>query len=119
VDTHGNESGFNTLLPAGALGVEGGALPSEVVLERPHPNPTSGPATLRYALPREAPVSLAIYDAAGRRVRTIVSGRMPAGVHEIPWDLRDDDGHAVTAGLYFARLNVEGRFITQRFATLR
>ena len=118
MDTHGNESGFTTLLPVGALGVEGGALPSEVALERPQPNPTSGPATLRYALPRER-VSLAIYDAAGRKVRELVSGWVPAGDHMLSWDLKDAAGRFVGAGLYFARLNVEGRFITQRFATLR
>jgi hypothetical protein len=43
----------------------------------------------------------------------------PAGNASITWDLRDDSGHAVGAGLYFAELAAAGEEIVQRFATLR
>jgi hypothetical protein len=118
VDTHGNESGFTTLLPAGALDVDGD-LPLVLGFERPSPNPCSVVAMLRFALPRETRVTLVVYDAAGRKVREVVSGLTPAGDHAIAWDLRDDTGRAVGAGLYFARFSAEGRTVTHRFATLR
>ena len=118
VDIHGNESGASTLLPAGALAVPGGALPRALALARPSPNPASGPVALRYALPHETRVALAIYDAAGRRVRELVSGTEPAGAHALTWDRRDDAGHVLGAGLYFVRLEAEGRVFSQRFATL-
>ena len=119
IDAHGNESGFAVLGPGGTLDAPGGLIPRELTLERPAPNPASGPTTLRYTLARDALVSLAIYDAAGRRLREVTSGAQPAGPHTVVWDLHDDSGHAVAAGIYFVRLDAEGRRLTQRFATLR
>ena len=58
-------------------------------------------------------------DASGRRVRGLIAGMQPAGNASITWDLRDDSGHAVGAGLYFAELAAAGEEIVQRFATLR
>jgi flagellar hook assembly protein FlgD len=62
---------------------------------------------------------LDIYDANGRRVRQLGSSTRPVGEQTIAWDLRDESGRAVQAGLYFARLEVDGRVLTQKFATLR
>jgi len=39
--------------------------------------PLHGPANLRFALPREVEVSLAVYDVTGRKVSQIVSGVCP------------------------------------------
>lgn len=119
VDVHGNESAFATLLPSGSLATEGVALPAALALAVPTPNPARSHASLRYALPREARVRLALYDASGRRVRTLVDATRAAGEHAAAWDLRDDTGHAVGAGLYFARLEAEGRRLVEKVLTLR
>jgi hypothetical protein len=118
VDIHGNESASTLLLPQGALAVEG-ALPAQLAFAAPAPNPARGSTVLRFSLPRDASVRLALYDVSGRRVRTLVQGAQAAGEHAAPWDLRDDEGRAVGAGLYFARLEAEGRTFTQRVMTLR
>lgn len=84
------------------------------------PNPVTGPATLRFALPGAGPVSLALFDPSGRRVRTIVDGTvLSAGQHALRWDTRDDDGRALPAGLYFLRLDAgavsaSGRLVVTR-----
>ena len=74
---------------------------------------------LRFALPRETRVSLGVYDVSGRRVRQLASGAEAAGDHAIGWNLRDEAGRAVSAGLYFARLETEGQVLTQKLATVR
>jgi len=94
------------------------ASPAAIAFVRPSPNPALGAVTLRYALPREAPVRLGIYDVSGRRVRELASGTQTAGEHVLDWDLRDESGRAVVAGLYSARLELEGRVLTQRLARL-
>jgi hypothetical protein len=91
----------------------------EVLLAAPRPNPARGSLALRFTLPRTTRVDLAIYDLAGRQVRQLVSEAQAAGDHSIGWDLRDDAGRAVGAGLFFARLDAEGRVLTQKVATLR
>lgn len=83
-------------------------------LARPQPNPASGRATLRYALARSSAVRLAVYDASGRLVRDLANGRHEPGQHETTWDLRDRDGRLVGAGLYFVRLEAEGRSCGRR-----
>jgi len=93
--------------------------PTDVAFARPRPNPARGPLTLRFTLPRDAGVRLAIYDLAGRRVRELVSQSEPAGEHVIQWDLLDDHGHSVGVGTYFARLDVERAQLTQKLVRLQ
>jgi hypothetical protein len=119
VDVHGNVSPFSALLPAGTLAVDGSALPRELALSPPAPNPTRGPAALWLALPGETRVTLAIFDAGGRRVRTLASGAWPAGEHAIRWDGTNERGEPAGPGLYFARLQAGGRVLTRRLAMIR
>jgi len=60
--------------------------------------------TISYSLPRTAPISIKIYDASGRLVRTLVWGTEEAGEYTISWDGSDDRGRALSSGVYFARL---------------
>lgn len=117
VDSHGNESPVATLLPAGTLGVEGAG--AELSFAVPMPNPASARTTLRWALSRAGSVRVAVYDAAGRRVRELANGVQQAGEHSSAWDLSDDGGRAVGAGLYFARFEAEGRTLVRRVAVTR
>jgi hypothetical protein len=119
VDVHGNRGLYAVELPTGSLDVPGDALPRELALSAPAPNPLRGSCWLRLALPREARVTLAIHDPQGRRVRTLLAGTLSAGRHPAVWDGRDDAGRAVAGGLYFVRLECEGRTLTRRIAALR
>ena len=82
------------------------------------PAPLAAPLPIG-APPRAASVTLAIFDAAGRRVRVLVDGVSTAGKHAQAWDLRDEGGRAVGAGLYIARLDAEDRTLTRRVMALR
>ncbi len=63
-------------------------------------------------------MSLAVYDASGRRVRTLAAGEWPAGEQSVRWDGRDESGDRVGAGLYFVRLQAGGRVLQRRIALL-
>jgi flagellar hook capping protein FlgD len=99
--------------PEGVLGVPG-VTPRAITFARPSPNPARGPLGLRFTLPEDAPVTLAIMDVNGRRVRGLASGSLPAGEHVVNWDLRDADGRPVRSGVYFARLVVAGQAFTHK-----
>ena len=62
-----------------------------------------GHATLRYALHRSGEVRLDVFDVAGRRVTTLVSGARGAGEHEVAWGGETAYGIA-RRGVYFARI---------------
>jgi hypothetical protein len=74
-----------------------------------HPNPSTGAAAIEFALPAASPVTVVVYDANGRRVRTVVDAVLPAGLHATQWDSRDDFGRSTASGIYFVRLTAGDR----------
>jgi uncharacterized repeat protein (TIGR01451 family) len=69
------------------------------------PSAVKTAAGITFELPERGRVSLLVYDAAGRLVKTLVEGEEAAGRHDLTWDLKTDDGIEVSAGVYFIRLN--------------
>ncbi|MCC6349546.1 MAG: T9SS type A sorting domain-containing protein [Candidatus Eisenbacteria bacterium] len=118
VDVHGNESPVATLSPSGTLAVDGSGA-AALAFAPPSPNPANARTVLRYTLPAAGAVKLAIYDAAGRQVRVLAAGPREAGEHAEAWDLRDEGGRAVRAGLYFARFEAAGVARVHRVAVTR
>ncbi len=71
-----------------------------------YPNPLSNTTAIGFTLPNSGQISLSIYDATGRLVRTLLSNaERNAGRHELSWDGTSADGGAVPAGTYFYRLS--------------
>jgi flagellar hook capping protein FlgD len=68
------------------------------------PNPFNPTTLIRYELPEAEHVTLAVYDANGTLVRTLVDEVRPIGKNEITWDGRSDTGNAVGSGVYFYRI---------------
>jgi hypothetical protein len=68
------------------------------------PNPFNPQTTLSFELSQDGPVTLEIFDLAGRRMRTLAAGDLAAGNHAITWDGRDENGHALASGGYLGRL---------------
>jgi hypothetical protein len=83
------------------------------------PNPVRGACLFRFALGRPGPASLDVFDARGRRVRTLARGDREAGAHAVTWDGRDDAGRPVAGGLYFARLAAPGLAAERRLVVAR
>jgi hypothetical protein len=78
-------------------------------LAGPSPNPSLGPLALRFGLARAGETRLELFDVAGRRVRTLASGVLGAGIHAAEWDGRDEAGQPTHAGVYFLRLETGSR----------
>jgi hypothetical protein len=69
------------------------------------PNPFGASSHIRFQLPEQASVRMAVFDLRGRQVRTLVSGEVrPAGEYEVVWDGRTDQGTPTGAGVYFIKL---------------
>jgi hypothetical protein len=83
------------------------------------PNPFNPRTTLRFDLPQAGAARLAVYDLAGRLVRTLVDGSLPQGANEVAWDGRDETGRPVSTGAYVARLEAGEVLATTRLGLLR
>jgi hypothetical protein len=83
------------------------------------PNPIREGGQLRFALPRAGTVRLSLYDVSGRRMGELVNGSLSAGSHSVAWDGAGPGGDRAGAGVYWARLEFEGRTLTRRIAVVR
>ncbi len=79
-------------------------LPTAAALTSNYPNPFTHTTTIEYALPVSGPVRLAVYDALGREVATLVDGVRQAGSHVAVFD-----GTSLPSGVYLYRLEAAGQ----------
>ena len=87
--------------------------PTRLALSTPWPNPARTHVRWSIQLARECRVRLEVFDLMGRRMCSLMDSSMPAGAHDVVWDLKDDRGRPVGAGRYEARLT-DGRSIARR-----
>jgi len=83
------------------------------------PNPFSRAARVSYAVPQRGDISLIMYDAAGRPVRTLARGRSEPGRFSAVWDGRTDAGEDVAAGVYLYQYTFGGRRLTGKLTLTR
>jgi len=98
---------------------EGNAVASALRLLAIAPNPFGVTGQLRYGLPRDGRVRLAVYDIQGRSVATVIDRVEPAGWRSAVWDGRDRAGRLVAPGTYFVRLEAVGEVQLQKVVLLR
>lgn len=82
------------------------------------PNPTRMSPTIRFSLPAAGEVSLDIFDVAGRKVATLISGPQSAGEQSVAWSRMTDNGQYVGAGLYFVRLVTPTQTLSRQLTIL-
>jgi subtilisin family serine protease len=70
-------------------------------------NPTSGLATLEYAVPWASEVRVSVYDLQGRELAVLANGARTPGLYQAIWNGEGERGPA-HAGVYFVRLNAPG-----------
>ncbi len=77
-----------------------------VVLKPPFPNPVSsgGNISLEYYLPKNSTCLIQVTDSHGQLLATLFSGQQNGGSHHISWNLNDQQGRSLPAGLYVVHL---------------
>ena len=70
-----------------------------------HPNPFNPRTVVPFAIADPGRVEIAVFDAAGRRVRTLLADSLPAGPGSVVWDGVGDAGRPLASGTYFVRLS--------------
>jgi hypothetical protein len=83
------------------------------------PNPFVRSTEISFSIDREQPVSLEIFDVAGRKIRTLHDGSIVPGIHRVRWDGADDAGGMASAGTYFFRIETRDGIETKRMVLLR
>ncbi len=93
--------------------------PALFELSQNMPNPFNPATSISFTIPASGMVKLAVYNALGQEVRTLVNGHLAAGVHSVVWNGRDSAGRATTSGIYFYRLEAGSLSATKKLTLLR
>jgi flagellar hook assembly protein FlgD len=81
----------------------------------PFPNPVNGVSVISFRLQNDAQVDVNIYDVSGALVRKLLPRQaLEAGPHTLRWDLRDEAGSDVAAGVYFVRGHADGAVVGRK-----
>ena len=94
-------------------------LPSELHLYQNHPNPFNPETSIRFSLPIQQDVSLAIYDMIGRKVRMMTLKSAEPGHHVIRWNGKNQNGAFASAGVYFYQLYTPSFSMTKKMILLK
>jgi aminopeptidase N len=101
------------------LAPTGTDVPSIAALDQNFPNPFNPTTTIPFSLKEPAFVSLRVYDASGRLVRSLAAEPLSAGSYERSWDGLDSRGTPASSGVYLYRLDAGSFSRTRKMVLLR
>jgi formylglycine-generating enzyme required for sulfatase activity len=116
-----NNAGFRVAKTVDTSGIDSETARdrSQLLFDVTQPNPFTQATRITYTIPGSAQTLLTVYDAAGRRIRTLVNAAQHAGTHSVSWDGTDEAGSPVAAGVYFCNLSVGTQTATRQVRLVR
>ncbi|MEO5617133.1 MAG: FlgD immunoglobulin-like domain containing protein, partial [Candidatus Eisenbacteria bacterium] len=96
-----------------------GSRASGTQISSARPNPSRGSSEIQLTLAAPAYVRAEVLDVTGRRVATLASRNLPAGVHPLRWDGWNARGERAAPGVYLVRVQLPGSEQIQRIVRLR
>ena len=94
-------------------------VPMAYTLYQNYPNPFNPTTKIKYDLPKDQIVTIAIYDVMGRNIRTFMNISQTAGYHSIHWDAKNDIGEGVAAGMYIYTIQAGEFRATKKMVLLK
>ncbi len=94
-------------------------IPDEFAIHQNYPNPFNPVTTLRYDLPENSHVNIAIYDMLGRQVKTLINQTQDAGYKSVQWNATNDVGAPISSGLYLYMLQAGEYISTKKMVLLK
>jgi hypothetical protein len=76
-------------------------MPTQFALSQNYPNPFNPTTSLDLSLPEASRVQAVVYNIMGQQVRILADSDLPAGYYSLSWDGLNDQGQAVSSGVYF------------------
>jgi len=78
-------------------------------LHQNFPNPFNPVTIIKYELISKGEIKLSVYDLIGRRIKTLVNRKQPAGQYEVAFDASE-----MASGIYFYTLRANNQLIQTR-----
>ncbi|KQC10331.1 MAG: hypothetical protein APR54_12115 [Candidatus Cloacimonas sp. SDB] len=84
-----------------------------------HPNPFNPTTMIKYSIPDDSPVELAIYNIKGQKIKTLIDGWQSKGLHDVLWDGKDNNDKSVASGIYFYKINFNNKTDIRKMTLLK
>jgi hypothetical protein len=94
-------------------------IPKKFALEQNYPNPFNPVTVIQFEIPKASEVKITIYNILGERIKTLVSGYVPAGSSSIRWDSTNEAGIRVSSGMYLYQMTAGNTVITRRMILIK
>ncbi|MCK4694553.1 MAG: T9SS type A sorting domain-containing protein, partial [Candidatus Cloacimonetes bacterium] len=65
--------------------------------------------TISFSIFESSEVNLTIYNVKGQRVKILINDQLENGEHSVIWNGKNSNGKRVSSGLYFYKLDVNGK----------
>jgi flagellar hook assembly protein FlgD len=65
--------------------------------------------SISYVLTQQAAVNVSVYNSFNVPVRILAQGQQEVGPHMVNWDKNNDQGNKVPDGIYYAKVEADGR----------
>jgi hypothetical protein len=102
--------------PNGTDGLPAGV---KISLAQNHPNPFNPRTKINFQLAKAGHATVDVFDAQGRRIKSLFSGTLDEGSHELIWNGDTDGGNQAATGLYFYKLRSAGESQTRKMLLLK
>jgi len=89
-------------------------LPLKYALYQNYPNPFNPVTTIRFDLPKEAHVTLKVYNILGQEIMTLVNEKREAGRYDVQLD-----AGSLPTGVYFYRFHANDYTMTKKFVVIK
>lgn len=93
--------------------------PIDYVLSHNYPNPFNSYTNINFVADGNYPAELNIFDAIGRKVRTLYRGISDKGINRVTWNGRTDEGYEAASGIYIYTLTLNGKFYSNKMIYLK
>ncbi len=84
-----------------------------------YPNPFNPSTRIIFDVAKRSRVSIAIYDASGRKIAVVAAGVLEPGRHGAVWNGKISSGAAAASGVYFCRLEAGKDVSTRKLILMR
>ncbi len=93
---------------------DGSILPVNFEVAQNYPNPFNPTTSLRYSLPKAGEVRVEVFNVLGQSMNVLQDGRREAGNHTLTFD-----ASAYPSGVYFYRVDFDGKSETRKMLLLK
>jgi hypothetical protein len=100
---------LNELATITGIPENGNEIITDFTLNQNYPNPFNPATKIDFSLSKRGYVKLAVYDLLGREIANLYTGLLNVGYHSFNFD-----ASGISSGVYFYRLDYDGKSITKK-----